>query len=118
MPPRTRGDCVDGPRPCPHLGCRHHIWTDVNLRPDLPSKKYDERGRMVRLRRGAPGRGRPELPDESCALDVADEGGHTLERVGEILGVTRERIRQIEKQFLEKLKKSRTLRLLNEPLRD
>jgi hypothetical protein len=23
--PLTRGDCVDGPRPCQHARCRHHI---------------------------------------------------------------------------------------------
>jgi len=23
--PRTRGECFDGPRPCPHLRCKHHL---------------------------------------------------------------------------------------------
>jgi hypothetical protein len=23
--PRTRGDCADGPRPCPFIGCRYHL---------------------------------------------------------------------------------------------
>jgi hypothetical protein len=32
---------------------------------------------------------------ESCALDVADRGEHSLEEVGEILGITRERVSQI-----------------------
>jgi len=32
----------------------------------------------------------------TCALDVADRGGITLEEVGEILNLTRERIRQVE----------------------
>ncbi len=31
----------------------------------------------------------------TCALDVADAGEHTLEEVGELYGITRERIRQI-----------------------
>lgn len=39
----------------------------------------------------------------SCVLDVADNGGITLEEVGEILGVTRERIRQIEAIAIRKL---------------
>jgi len=36
-----------------------------------------------------------ELP-ETCALDIADRGGITLEEVGEIMNLTRERIRQLE----------------------
>ena len=35
-----------------------------------------------------------------------DEKPHTLEEIGEILGVTRERVRQIEARALEKLRKS------------
>jgi hypothetical protein len=33
---------------------------------------------------------------DTCALDVADRGGITLEQTGAILGVTRERVRQLE----------------------
>jgi hypothetical protein len=40
----------------------------------------------------------------SCALDVADEGEHTLEEVGAIANLVRERIRQIEDKALAKLK--------------
>lgn len=41
----------------------------------------------------------------SCALDVADYRDSTLEEVGEFMGVTRERIRQIESVALAKVKK-------------
>lgn len=44
-------------------------------------------------------------PTHSCTLDAADEGGMTLEDVGNILGLTRERIRQIEVLALRKLNK-------------
>ena len=40
---------------------------------------------------------------ESCALDVADRGGTTLEDVGAIMNLTRERIRQVEVKALAKL---------------
>ena len=40
---------------------------------------------------------------ESCALDVAERGGITLEEVGQIMNLTRERIRQVEVRGLEKL---------------
>jgi DNA-directed RNA polymerase sigma subunit (sigma70/sigma32) len=41
---------------------------------------------------------------ESCALDVADREGVTLEEVGAIVNLTRERIRQLETKGLEKLR--------------
>jgi DNA-directed RNA polymerase sigma subunit (sigma70/sigma32) len=39
-----------------------------------------------------------------CALAVANEGAHTLEEIAEILGVTRERVRQIEEAAIAKLR--------------
>ena len=44
-----------------------------------------------------------ELPPDTCSLDVAREGGVTLERVGLVFGLTRERIRQIEAMAIRKL---------------
>jgi DNA-directed RNA polymerase sigma subunit (sigma70/sigma32) len=40
---------------------------------------------------------------ETCALDIAERGGITLEEVGEIMNLTRERIRQLEMSGLTKL---------------
>jgi hypothetical protein len=68
------------PRPCPFFSCRYHIWPDIKLRAG-------------------------KLPEESCALDVADEGVHTLEEVGNIFGLTRERVRQILASALSKLRR-------------
>jgi hypothetical protein len=50
---------------------------------------------------------------ESCCLDVADRGSQTLEQVGEILGITRERVRQIEERAL--LGARQRLAILEEP---
>ena len=44
--------------------------------------------------------------EHSCALDIADRGGITLEDVGVIMNLTRERIRQVEVRGLEKLKET------------
>jgi hypothetical protein len=80
--PRTRGDCIDAPRPCPFVSCKHHLYLDVN--PETGA-----------LRLTFPDRGVDEIP-ESCALDVADQGAATLHQVGVLVNLTRERIRQIE----------------------
>lgn len=88
--PRSRGDCRDDARPCPWVSCRHHLYLDVN--PDTGSIKIN----------------RPDLEPwdlaESCALDVADRGGMTLEAVGELMNITRERTRQVEVRGLLKLR--------------
>ena len=84
--PRTRGDCATVPRPCPYVGCHHNLWSEVCIR-----------GRYV------PPWEMP--PDCSCALDVADMGGLTMEEVGTVLGVTRERVRQIELKLRRQLRR-------------
>lgn len=88
--PRTRGDCVGGERPCPWSGCRHHLALDIN--PQSGSIKMNHPDREIW-----------ELK-ETCALDVAERGGITLEEVGEVMNLTRERIRQVEVRGLAMLK--------------
>jgi hypothetical protein len=87
--PKHRGHCVTGPRPCPWVSCKFHLYLDVN--PETGSIKLNFPDLEVW-----------EMP-QTCALDVADRGGITLEEVGEILNLTRERIRQVEVLGLEKL---------------
>lgn len=88
--PKTRSECRNGPRPCLYVSCKHHLFLDVN--PDSGSIKLNFPDKEVW-----------EL-EETCALDVAERGGITLEEVGEILNLTRERIRQLEVTALEKMK--------------
>ena len=83
--PKTRGDCIDGPRPCPWAGCRHSLVLNVSFVGTI---------KMA-----------PEH-SETCSLDVADTADAddvTLADCGKMMGLTRERVRQIEAAALAKL---------------
>jgi hypothetical protein len=87
--PRTRNECAEGARPCPYVSCKHHLFLDVSAKTGAIKLNF------------------PDLEvwemNETCALDVADRGGTTLEDVGAIMNLTRERIRQVEVKALAKL---------------
>jgi Sigma-70, region 4 len=88
--PKVRADCAEGPRPCPYVSCKFNLYVDVNPRTgsvkmNFPDKELWEIG-------------------DTCALDVADRGGITLEEVGTIMNLTRERVRQLETRGLVKLR--------------
>lgn len=93
MRPRTRGDCASVPRPCPFVSCKWNLYLDVT---DIGSITYRFGDREP-----------DEMPaDFSCALDVADQGGATLEDIGRMANVTRERIRQLETKALLQFRKN------------
>jgi hypothetical protein len=57
------------------------------------------------------------FPDETgrkCALIYYNAGGMTLEAIGELYGLTRERIRQIESSGINKLKHPTRIRKFKE----
>ncbi|MBQ4333895.1 MAG: hypothetical protein IJC63_00860, partial [Myxococcaceae bacterium] len=84
--------CAASARPCLFISCKHHLYLDVN--PETGSIKLNFPDKEVW-----------EL-EETCALDVADKGGITLEEVGAIMNLTRERIRQVETRGLLKLREA------------
>jgi hypothetical protein len=91
--PKSRADCQQMQRPCPFVSCEHHLYLDVNpesgaIKLNFPHLEVWEMA-------------------ETCALDVADRGGITLEEVGAILNLTRERIRQVEVRGLTKIRVER-----------
>ena len=98
--PRTREECANGARPCPFVSCKHHLYLDVSARTGAIKLNF------------------PDLEvwdmNESCALDVADRGGTTLEEVGAIMNLTRERIRQVEVKGLAKLEALREMTALRD----
>lgn len=77
--PMTRGDCVNGPRPCPYVSCRYHLYLDVTSKGGLKLNFPDLE---------------PHELNPSCALDVADSGV-TLQGLGRTMNVTKERARQL-----------------------
>ena len=87
--PTTREECAQGQRPCPFVSCKHHLYLDAS-------------GRTGAIKLNFPDLEVWEMT-ESCALDVADRAGTTLEEVGAIMNLTRERVRQVEVQGLAKL---------------
>ena len=70
-----------GKAACPYISCRQHLGLTVT-----------EAGGVKLLTGLDDGRG-------SCALDLAGEGARTLEEVGEVLGVSRQRMEQTEKEI-------------------
>lgn len=90
--PRSRSECAEGPRPCVFVSCKYHLYLDVNPRTGSVKLNFPDKELW-------------EL-NETCALDVADRGGITLEEVGVIMNLTRERVRQVETRGID------TMRLL------
>lgn len=90
--PTRRSECAGGERPCPWVSCKYHLYLDVN--PETGSIKIN----FPDLEPG-------DLAD-TCALDVAERGGITLDEVGVIMNLTRERIRQVEVRGLLRLRMS------------
>jgi hypothetical protein len=95
--PRTREDCRDAPRPCPWVACKHHLYLDINPRTGSIKINFPDL--------------EPWELAQTCALDVADNGGLTLEEIGLITNLTRERVRQVEVRGLLTLRaRSNSLR--------
>jgi hypothetical protein len=98
--PRARSECAGGERPCPFVSCKHHLYLDVSAKTGAIKLNF------------------PDLEvwemNETCALDVADRGGTTLEEVGAIMNLTRERIRQVEVKGLAKLEALKEMAVLRD----
>src|SRR5690606_41374644 len=79
--PTTRAECIDGPRPCPHVTSRYHIWPDAKKGTRLEAMR------------------------ETCALDVAERGGVTLSDLRDLLGGTKARAMNLDTPPPAKLEK-------------
>lgn len=86
--PRTRAECERGPRPCLFVSCKYNLYLDVS---EIGSIKFN----FPDLE--------PDQMEHSCVLDIADAGGFTLEKTGDALNMTKERVRQLELTGLQTL---------------
>lgn len=89
--PKTRAECINGERPCPWVGCKHHLYLTVDEKTGAITENFPD----------------VEVWDlkTSCSLDVADDerDGLSLEDLGQLTDLTRERTRQIEQAAIENM---------------
>lgn len=79
--PITRADCRLGPRPCPFVGCRYHLFLDFTV---MGSIKFNFGDSVDAL---------DAMPD-TCALDVAERGEHDMATLASRVNVTPARVQQ------------------------
>lgn len=95
--PRARAECPppdpDGKRRCRFVSCAWHTYLSVNPKDGAIKLHFPDIE--------DPG----EIP-EPCGLDACERGGLTLEEVGTVFNVTRERVRQMEVKAIGKLLES------------
>lgn len=110
--PTTYGDCLregwgdhDVTGPCPWVGCAHHLawahvarggWSRKAAEPETLDRSVDRLEEFD-----------IDTLSATCALRAA-EAEHTLSEIGDLLDVTRERVRQIETRALASLDTHRT----------
>lgn len=101
LKPKTRGDCVDGYRPCPWVSCKYNLYVDVDYsgRLRLPFKDLE--------------------PDEIetstlCTLDYANSG-LSVSEISEVTGFHRNQIVPTEDRALRKLQRGRHLENFGAP---
>ncbi len=129
--PKTVAECVGRPLPCPWVGCRYHMLIDVEEGTGTIKVSSGSASRRSDGRPGSP-RGKVhgwavrtaksenearsdqivdrlmDMGEDSCLLHMLRKGqSRTLEEVGSVMKVTRERVRQIEANGLVKLRVQR-----------
>lgn len=88
-------------RPCPWVSCRLHLLLDTTAHGTI--KVNNTNTAAIRLHHSASdfdlfvddALETLATMEETCALDVASRGTHNNEQIAELLGYTRERMRQI-----------------------
>lgn len=96
--PKTRGECVSGPRPCPHARCTMHLWFASGA--EAGGRYIGDDTLIPEWLRDSPG--------PSCALDLADRGPHTSREIAGHIGLSTARaVELIVKRARERLRRRR-----------
>ena len=88
--PTSRAQCRTGVRPCPWVSCRYNLYLDVR-RDGIVKLNFPDRD--------------PDGMTTSCALDLAEDGPRTLDQVAALMGMSRERARQIEEYAMSQIRR-------------
>jgi len=88
--PKNFKDCQKIRGACPYVGCRYHLFLDYKKSGSIEFNFWGEKPSDLKC---------------TCALKFAGSGEHALSAVGKVMGLTRERVRQIEKIAINKLVK-------------
>lgn len=92
--PKTRAECCSGPRPCPYVSCRYHLW--LQEAESRPGRRH--------AKGGAPTSAIRPSTMASCALDVADTGEQlTFGELGVLFGISDEAVRKVFEKAQQKL---------------
>lgn len=92
--PRTRGECENVERPCAFASCPYSLILDVHPKTGSVKLNISETDLDSEI---------TPLPDLTCALDIAAEGGVSQDVVAGIFGLTRQAIEVLERRALSKL---------------
>lgn len=119
--PRTRGECLEEARPCPWVGCKHHLLIEV-LREGaggLVLNQPRRPGRRRALRSSAAAALVGVWIDDAiellaampsgCSLDVADLGPQARMDVADQVGLSREGVRQERRRAIAVMARARSL---------
>jgi hypothetical protein len=102
--PATYGECeargLGTVARCPYVSCKYHLALEVSPQAGSIRTIFPDRD--------------PDAVPATCALGVAARGEHTLEQVGAIMNITRERVRQLEDRALAKLARAVAARRLDD----
>lgn len=88
--PTSREQCRASVRPCPWVSCRYNLYLDVR-RDGVIKLNFPDRD--------------PDEMTTSCALDLAEDGPRTLDQVAVLMGMSRERARQIEEGAMAQVRR-------------
>ncbi len=116
MHQKARGETLVGPKRISRQGERPALPTVPMWFPAVegcvnPGVEAVCRQTQCRYHLQHRGRWDREVPaTRDCALTVANEGDHTREEVAVVLGVSEERVRQLEESGLRKLRNSAVLK--------